>query len=41
MCIKVTQWGNVFTRWQLQSKLRAHFDAIRLIWARLAGLLHT
>ena len=38
---RVMQWENVFTRCQSLSKSCAKVDAIRLIRARLASLLHT
>ena len=39
--VKEKQWENVFTPCQSQSKLCAHFDAIRLIRGHLASLLYT
>ena len=41
MRVRVTLWENALTRCQSQSKSRANFDAIRLIRARWASLLHT
>ncbi len=41
MRLRVTQWENAFTCSQSQSKLRAHFGAVRLIRAHSASLLHT
>ena len=40
-CIRVTQWENVFTCCQSQSKSHPHFDTIRMIRTHFTSLFHT